>query len=45
MKEYPWQTIVGQAPSKSNAYKIVKVDGHLQLAKTDATKNYETGFF
>ena len=45
MKEYPWQTIVGQAPSKSNTYKIVKIDGHYALGKTDATKNYEKGFF
>lgn len=42
---YAKQTIYGQTPSKSNAYKIIQVDGHSKLGKTDATKKYELGFF
>lgn len=45
MKEYPWQTILGQAPSKSNSYKIVWVDGHAKLGKTEAVTKYEKAFF
>ena len=45
MKEHPWQTIFGQAPSKSNTYKIVRIDGHYALGKTEVTKNYEKSFF
>lgn len=43
--EYDWQTILGQAPSKSNCYRIVTLAGHGTLAKTPALKKYEEGFF
>ena len=42
---YPRQTIYGQAPSKSNSYRIIALRGHGSLAKTDATKKYEENFF
>jgi len=45
MKEYPWQTIFGQTPSKSNAYKIIQIAGHAKLAKTPATVRYENAFY
>jgi Holliday junction resolvase RusA-like endonuclease len=37
--------VLGQAPSKSNTYKIVKQGKFSSLAKTDATKKYEESFF
>ena len=43
--EHPWQTIIGQAPSKSNQYKIVRVAGHAKLAKEDALERYEKNFY
>ena len=39
------QTILGQPPSKSNSYKIVSINGHITLGKTEATKKYEDQFF
>ena len=42
---YAKQTIYGQPPSKSNSYKVIAVNGHSKLGKTDATKQYETSFF
>lgn len=45
MTEHPWQTIVGQAPSKSNSYKIVTIAGHGSLAKTPGLKAYENTFY
>ena len=45
MKEYPWQTIPGQPPSKSNTYRIIQIKGHGSLGKTSALKAYETSFF
>ena len=33
MKEYPWVTVQGQAPSKSNTYKVITLNGHGSLAK------------
>lgn len=45
MTEHPWKTILGQAPSKSNSYKIIKINGHTELGKTAATTNYENAFF
>ena len=42
---YPRQIIYGQAPSKSNSYKIIKCGGFSRLGKTDATKKYEESFF
>lgn len=43
--EHPWQTIIGQAPSKSNSYKIITVAGHPRLGKTAATVRYEKAFY
>lgn len=45
MKEYPWVTIPGQAPSKSNTYKVITLNGHGSLAKQPALKNYEAAFY
>ena len=39
------QTIYGQAPSKSNCYKIITLNGHGSLAKTPALKLYEKSFY
>ena len=39
------QTILGQAPSKSNCYKIISTCGHGSLAKTPALKLYEKSFY
>lgn len=43
--EHPWQTILGNVPSKSNCYKIVTLFGHGDIAKTPALKQYEKSFF
>ena len=45
MIEHPWQTIVGQAPSKSNSYQIIKKGGHADLKKSPAAKSYEDNFY
>ena len=45
MTEHPWQTIIAQAPAKSNSYRIIKVGGKSTLRKTDATVNYEKSFY
>ena len=45
MTEHPWQTILGQAPSKANSYKVIYVAGHAKLGKTPATKRYEDAFY
>lgn len=45
MKEYPWVTVQGQAPSKSNTYKVITLNGHGSLAKQQALKNYESSFY
>ena len=45
MTEYPWQTILGQAPSKSNSYKITHMAGHARLGKKDTVTAYERAFF
>lgn len=42
---YARQTIYGQPPSKSNSYKIITINGHAKLGKTEATKKYEQDFF
>lgn len=42
---YPRQTIVGQTPSKSNSYKVITIDGHGSLGKSDALIRYERDFF
>lgn len=45
MTEHPWQTILGQAPAKSNSYAIIRINGHATLGKTAATKRYEDSFY
>lgn len=45
MTEYPWQTIIGQPPAKSNTYKIIKFYGHYGLGKTNTMAAYEKSFF
>ena len=45
MIEHDWQTIIGQAPSKSNTYKIITIGGHGSLAKTPGLKAYEQSFY
>lgn len=44
MRESIEFTILGQAPSKSNCYKIIKLGKHASLAKTPTLKNYEISF-
>lgn len=44
-KDYGWQTIIGNVPSKANCYRIVTIDGHGKLAKTSALIAYERSFF
>lgn len=39
------QVIFGNPPSKSNAYRIITLNGHGSLAKTDALKKYEKSFY
>jgi len=45
MVEHPWKTILGQAPAKSNQYKVIKVAGHTRLGKQDAMSAYEAAFY
>lgn len=39
------QVILGQPPSKANTYRIITINGHGSLAKTQALKSYEEKFF
>jgi len=39
------QVIHGNAPSKSNCYRIITLKGHGSLAKTPALKQYEKDFY
>lgn len=39
------QVITGQVPSKSNCYRIIKINGHGSLAKTATLKKYEDSFY
>lgn len=39
-----FETILGNAPSKSNCYRIITLNGHGSLAKTKALKDYEEKF-
>lgn len=39
------QVIYGTPPSKSNSYRIITINGHGSLAKTDAMKKYERDFY
>ena len=45
MTEHPWHTILGQAPSKSNSYRIVNGRGYQRLKKADAASAYEQNFY
>src|SRR5690625_3958655 len=38
------QIITGNTPSKSNCYRVIKINGHGSLAKTKALKTYEESF-
>lgn len=42
---HPWQTIIGQPPSKSNSYRIIQTGGHSALKKTASTEQYERNFY
>lgn len=42
--KYPRITIPGQAPAKSNCYKIITTAGHGSLAKKKRLKEYEEWF-
>ena len=42
---YAKKTIYGQPPSKSNSNKIITVNGHSKLGKTEVIKKYELDFF
>lgn len=39
------QVIYNNPPSKSNSYRIITINGHGSLAKTDALKKYENDFY
>lgn len=39
------QIIYNNPPSKSNSYRIITINGHGSLAKTDALKKYEKDFY
>lgn len=45
MIEHDWVTVPGQAPSKSNTYKVITINGHGSLGKQKALKDYETSFY
>lgn len=45
MADYGWQTVLGNAPSKSNSYRIITLAGHGSLAKTQALKAFESNFY
>ena len=45
MTEHPWQTIIGQIPSKPNSYKVFTASGHAQIAKTKTLLGYEKSFY
>ena len=39
------QVVKGNVPSKSNGYKVIKINGKGTLCKSDELKNYEFAFF
>lgn len=39
------QVILGQCPAKSNQYRIITINGHASLKKSDAVKKYEENFY
>ena len=40
-----WQIINNQVPSKSNCYRIITLNGHGSLAKTQKLKDFENAFY
>ena len=40
-----WQVIQGNAPSKSNCYRVIAIKGHASLGKTKALTAYENLFY
>ena len=44
-KSYPKVTIYGDVVSKSNQYKIITINGHASLKKSDAVKDFEKKFY
>lgn len=44
-KLYPKVTIYGDVVSKSNQYKIITINGHASLKKSDAVKAFEQKFY
>lgn len=45
MIEHEKVTIIGQVPSKSNGYRIIRIGGHTSLKKSDALVKYEQAFY
>lgn len=45
MIEHDWQTILGQPPSKSNSYRVIKIGGHGSLGKSPGLRAYEDSFY
>ena len=45
MTEHPWQTILGQTPSKSNTYQLIKIKGHASMKRSNAIIQYENSFY
>lgn len=43
--DYGWQTILGNCPSKSNCYKIIKRGAHADMAKADGLVKFEKLFY
>ena len=43
--DYGWQTVLGNCPSKSNCYKILKIANHAKIGKTDTLAKYEKQFY
>ena len=44
-KSYPKVTIYGDVVSKSNQYRIITINGHASLKKSDAVKKFEENFY
>lgn len=44
-KSYQKVTIYGDVVSKSNQYRIITINGHASLKKTDAVKSFEQKFY
>lgn len=44
-KSYPKVTIYGDVVSKSNQYRIITINGHASLKKSDAVKEFEKKFY